>query len=295
MKEIVELRVNCDYVYLLFKVDESKNLETSVKVVEVDKEDPLYNQISVIREEVKNKYGQSLFFGWRIKRKYTKRELALASLLHVKIKTSFEPAGEECGTLYDETVACSVCGANRKQLTTLILKKGKIPKKDIVRTLGGEVVVSKKFVNAVRQRNLKGLQFIPTNVENYYQLITNTEVELSSNTIVGIDPWDFSTCSEEREFTVSGDTPVQFEKEIYKCPKGDTIGLNMLSEPYLLNSKFIGDFDFFSSRQKVGVKRGLLRPEAIYICSQEFKKMIDEEKLTGIEFEIAHIESDFSE
>lgn len=78
--------------------------------------------------------------------------------------------------------------------------------------------------------------------------------------------------------------------EIYKCPKGDTIGLNLLSEPYVADNPLIKDFDFFASRQKLGVKRGLLRPEPIYFCSPAFRKMIEEEKLSGFEFEITNIE-----
>jgi len=290
MKETLELRINYDYAHLLFKADEGKNLGTSVKVVELSKEDPRYNQVPIIAEEVKRKYDRGFFFGWQIKRKYSKKELETATLLHLKIKKTFEPTGEECGTLYDEAVACEICGANRKQISPLILKKGTIPKKDIARTIGGEVVVSEKFVNAARQRNLKGLQFSPISVEKYYQLIADTEVELSHRTVAGVDPWDFSEGSNGIEFTVSEGRPVKFEKEIYKCPEGDTIGLNLLSEPYVLNSQSIGEHDFFASKQKIGVKRGLLRPEPIYFCSPAFRKMIEEEKLSGFEFEITNIE-----
>ena len=275
MKETLELRINYDYAHLLFKADEGQNIGTSVKVVELSKEDSRYRQVPIIAEEVRKKYNGKFFFGWKIGRKYSRRELDTAILLHLKIKTIFEPTGEECGTLYDETAACTICGANRKQVSPLILEKGTMPKKDIAKTIGGEVVVSEKFVNAVKRRNLKGLQFGAVNVEKYYQLTANTDIELSPNTIVGINPFDLSTSN---------------EGEIYKCPKGDTIGLNLLSEPYDLNSQSIGKYDFYASRQKVGVRRGLLRPEPIYFCSPAFRKMVEEEKLSGFEFEITNIE-----
>lgn len=290
MKETLELRINYDYAHLLFKADEGKNLGTSVKVVEISKEDPRYSQVPIIAAEIKKKYNRGFFFDWQIKRRYSKKVLDTATLLHIKIKAVFEPTGEECRTLYDETTACEICGANRQQASPLILNKGTIPKKDIARTIGGEVVVSEKFVNAARQRNLKGLQFSPINVEKYYQLTADTEVELSHRTVAGVDPWDFSESSNGIEFTVSGGYPVKFEKEVYKCLKGDTIGLNLLSEPYVLNSQSIGEYDFFASKQKIGVKRGLLRPEPIYFCSPAFRKMIEEEKLSGFEFEITNID-----
>lgn len=279
MKETLELRINYDYASQLFKVDEGKNLGTSVKVVELSKDDPRYNQVPIIARQIQQKYNKAFFFGWEIKRKYSNKELETATLLHMKIKATFEPAGEECGTLYDEKVACKICGAKRKQRSPLTLKNGSVPKKDIARTIAGEVVVSEKFVAAFKQRGLKGalleLVVFDNGVSNYYQLVASTEIELSQSTVAGINPFDLSTSS---------------EGEIYKCPKGHTIGLNLLSEAYVLNSPSITENDFFASKQQIGVKRGLLRPEPLYFCSPTFREMVEEEKLSGFDFEIAHIQ-----
>lgn len=100
-------------------------------------------------------------------------------------------------------------------------------------------------------------------------------IELSQNSIAGINPFDFSTKSKD---------------EIYKCPKGHTIGLNLISEPYVHDSSEIGSNDILASKQMVGVKRGLLKPEPLYFCYQDFKIMVNEEKLSGLEFELTHIE-----
>lgn len=249
--------------------------------------------VKEISEKVKAINTESFFYGWGIKRSYSKKELDTATLFHIFISNVFEPTGEECGTLYDEMTACEICGANRVQIGSLILKKGKIPKKDIAETIGGEVVVSAKFVNAVNQRNLQGLMFTPVSFENsdsdYYQLTASKEIELSHHTVAGVNPFDYSEGSEEIEFNIQEGDHGKFEKEVYKCSKGHTIGLNLLSEPYVLKNQLIGGYDFFASKQKIGVKRGLLRPEPIYFCSPAFRKMIEEEKLTGFEFEIANI------
>jgi len=274
MREKVELRIYKKYAHLLLYPNEGKDLGLYVGV-EISTNDPRFEKARLLTEEIRKKYNDFFFLYSEIKRKYSKKELDTATLLHLKIKAVFEPTGEECGTLYDESAACKICGANRKQLSPLILKKGTIPKKDIARTIGGEVVVSEKFVNAVRQRNLKGLELNPINVEKYYQLTTDKEIELSINTIVGINPFDLSTSS---------------EGEIYKCTKGDTIGLNLLSEPYVTDCPSIKELDFFASRQKIGVKRGLLRPEPIYLCSPAFRQMVEQEKLSGFEFDITNIE-----
>ena|ERR1700741_2651331 len=280
MKETLELRVNYDYANLLFRANEGKNLGTSVKIVELSKDDPRYNQVPIIARQVRQKYDKAFFFGWEIRRMYSKKEVDSATLFHMKIKNTFEPAGEECGTLYDETTACEICGANREQRSPLTLKQGSVSKKDIARTIAGEVVVSENFAIAFKQRGLKGMLLEPVvfdkGTSNYYQLIASIEVELSHNTITGINPFDLSTSS---------------EGEIYNCPKRHTIGLNLLSEAYVFNSLSITENDFFASKQKIGVKRGLLRPEPIYFCSPAFKKMVEEERLTGFEFEIALLEA----
>lgn len=274
MKEVCELRINNTFIDLLPKAIIGNDIGPVTRI-KIEKGTSEYQLIKDIAEKVKAKNSESFFYGWGIKRKYSKSELANALLFNLNMSNVFEPTGEECGTVYDETTACEICGANRKQTSPLILKKGTIPKKDIAKTIGGEIVISEKFVNAVRQRNLKGLQFRPINIEKYYQLTANTEIELSPNTITGINPFDLSTKN---------------DGEIYKCPKGHTIGLNLLSEADVLNSPSINESDFFVSKQKVGVKRGLLRPEPICFCSQAFRKMVEDEKLSGFEFEIANIE-----
>ncbi len=278
MKEIIEFRIKKKYHHLLSQPNNGKD-NGMVFVVTLTRDDPKFEQIRILDKQIREKNNDFFFLYSNIKREYNKKELEAAKLLHMQIKATFEPAGEECGTIYDETIACEICGANRAQEKILKLKKGSIPKKDIARTIAGEVVVSERFKEAFEQRNLKGIELLPVEfakgISDYYQLVATTEIELSQNTVAGIDVFDLSICN---------------EGEIYKCPKGHTIGLNILSEAYVLYSPSISESDFLVSKQKIGVKRGMLRPEPIYFCSQAFRKMVEEEKLTGFEFEIANIE-----
>lgn len=294
MKEIVEFRIFEDYYHLLSKPNNAV-FNGAAYVVFVEKGDAVFEEIQSISHFVKEKYKKHFFGYSSIKRKYNKKEIETATLFQMKVKTTFEPAGEECGTIYDEKTACEICGANRKQVGVLKLKKGTIPKKDISRTIAGEIVVSKTFKSVFDKRNLNGLEIVPIELEkglsDFYQLVVLKELELSNKTIVGGDLFDLGADgSEAYEFTISGGHKVKFEKEIYRCPKGHLIGLNLLSEAYVFNNQLINEFDFFMSKQKIGVKRGLLRPEPVYFCSPAFRRMVEEEKLTGFEFEITNIE-----
>lgn len=294
MKEVIEFRIFDDYYHLLSKPN-SAVFNGAVYVIKVEKGDQIFKEIKQLSIDVKQKYGKHFFGYSNIKRSYSKKELETAELLQMKIKTTFEPAGEECGTIYDETVACEICGANRKQTNALTLKKGSIPKKDIARTIAGEVVVSEKFAQCFKQRGLKGAVLEPVlfskGTSDYYQLIASAELELTDKTIAGGDIFDLGADgSEAYEFMVSGGHKVKFDKEVYRCPQGHLIGLNLLTEAYVLNSPSISENDFLVSKQKIGVKRGLLRPEPIYFCSQAFRKMVEDEKLSGFEFEITNIE-----
>jgi len=282
MKEIFEFRINYDFAHLLFKDNEGKNLgqlKKSVKVISITKDDPRFFQIPIVAKQIEDKYNRAFFFYWEIKRKYSTKELEAAKFFYIKKPIQFEPAGEECGTEYDERPACKICGANRKQLTHLMLKKGTIPKKDIAKTIAGELIVSEKFSISIKKHGLKGISldtvFFGTAPSPYYQLIGDHDLELSKETIAGINPFDLSPNE---------------DGEVYKCPKGHTIGLNLLSEPVIIRNDLIDKLDFFSTKQKIGVKRGLLRPEPLYICSQSFRKMVKEENLSGFDFEIAKLE-----
>lgn len=274
MKEVCEFRINNTFIELLPKTIIGINIGPVTKI-KIEKNGSEFHVVKKIVESLKENENESFFYGWGIKRSYSKKELTNAQLFQVIISNIFEPTGEECGSVYDESMACEICGANRRLVSPLILKKGTIPRKDIAKTIGGEVIASEKLLDAIRLRNLKGLQLSPINIQHYYHLNSNCEIELSTNTIVGVDPFDLSTRN---------------NLEIYKCPKGHTLGLNILSEAFVLNNRTFGEGDFWVSRQKIGVNRGFLRPESIYFCSPAFREMVIEEKLSGFDFEIAHIQ-----
>jgi hypothetical protein len=278
MKETVELRIDKKYAHLLLEPGEGRDNEMNI-VVEFDRDDPRLGEAIRLRQRFLKEAGEFFYLYPEVQRKYTKRELEEADLLQLIVRRVFEPAGEECGTVYDEETACDICGANAEQRGPLILKRGTIPKKDVARTIADELVVSERLAEAFMSRGLSGAAFrrvqFTAGVSKYYQLFVVPELRLSENTLAGVDLSDFSTTC---------------EGEVYKCPRGHTYGLGQLSEAHVMDSPEIATSDLLASAEKLGVRRGLLRQSPLLFCSQSFRKMVEHERLTGFKFEVARID-----
>jgi len=280
MREIAEFRVDEQFAPMLFAESEGKRLGDSVRRVELQTTDPRYNRVGELQKTLRQSKGKPFFYGWSLTFRYNSREIAAASLLHLKITSMFEPAGEECGTKYDGSTACARCGAGANQIGTLFLDVKRIPKsKDISRTIAGEIVVSRRVAELFGRNGITGAELSPirsnpsSNVESddWFQLtVPKANAEIVAPTRVGIDPFDDD------------------EKAECRCPLGDLVGLNLLSE-VSIKSASRGDADIVCSRQFIGVRRGLLRPERIILVSPKVRQLIESEKLKGVEIEVAHV------
>jgi hypothetical protein len=142
--------------------------------------------------------------------------------------------------------------------------------------------VSEALVKAAKEHRIRGLGLEPVvfrsgaaGDQGYYDLRSSApRLDLTRETLVGAGPFNLSTKSGE---------------EVYKCPKRDNIGLNLISELYVADVPFLESWDYFETAQRMGVRRGLLRPATRALCSPRFRKMVLEEKLRGFQFEIAHV------
>lgn len=251
----------------------------SVRKLVVDTKSELFEEIGILDLRFKSQ-GAAFYTACSIKRNYSRNEIESAPLLHLKISKVFEPSGEEFGTVYDESAACKTCGAGALQASKLILPEKKIPKsKDFCRTIAGELVVSRRAFETLQHANVAGADF-STIVkssrtgelsESWFQLFPNSPgLEIISPTRIGIDPFDAD--AEGR----------------FRCQCGNLIGLNLLSEITVKASRHpFRDIQF--SQQFVGVRRGYLRPEKVLFVSQRFRSAIELGKITGVEFEVAHI------
>jgi hypothetical protein len=281
MTEELELRVVEDFAERLFRQDEGKRLGSGiVRLVRVPANDARLSKIPGLQKEIDREHGRAFFHGWEIVRTYTKREFDNASLFHLEITSVFEPAGEECGTTYEEATACPRCGAGARQTSPLYLPETRIPKgKDISRTIAGEIVVARRIKELFARHGITGAKLPPIRFKpsssaeskDWFQLILeNSRAEIVPPTRVGIDPFD--------------DDP----KDACRCSLGDLIGLNLISE-VSIKATSRGEEDVIYTHQFVGTRRGLLRPERIILVSPKVRKLIESEKVSGVKLEVAHL------
>ena len=280
MREFAEFRVVEEFAPRLFADNEGKRLGDSVRKVELATDDPRFVRIGELQKETRQATDRSFFYGWKFRRRYTKTELTKAEIFRLGFASTFEPAGEECGTKYDETTACIHCGAGAKQIGPLFLDVKRIPRgKDFARTIAGEKIVSRRVVELFSKAGVSGVSFHPVRTKGgkslelgeWRQLVVHAaDAEIVAPTRVGIDPFDDDPRGECR------------------CSAGDLIGLNLLSE-VSINVASCGESDVAASRQFIGVRRGLLRPERVVLVSPKVQRLIDSEKLKGCEIEVAHL------
>lgn len=170
MRTTCEFRVNEKYAGRLFSPNEGTRLGDSVRKVEIATNDPRYKQVGELDAEIQEKEGKSFFFGWGIRHYYSKEEIKSADLFHLIITAVFEPAGEECGTKYDESKVCKRCGAGRRQIGDLVLDLRRVPRgKDIARTIADEWIVSQRLAEYLLDAKLTGFQLRPVRHKARYE------------------------------------------------------------------------------------------------------------------------------
>lgn len=300
MREFLEIRIDPIWKYLFYTFHKGRDLG-SVWLVEMESSSFWFKWTGLLYG-ILHKLGNTLFFSWQYKRFYGKEEIRNSRFFQIYPSRFFEPDGEECGTIYDDSSSCPICGSGAKQLSPLILKRYSIPRADLAMTIadGDEVIVSERFVKMVREQGLNGMNFLPVYSAfkkglklKYYQITPVSYVDISSQTVFGINPFDLSEADPPRTFkrwrkngTAYKDF---FPGKIYKCPNGDNLGLNLLSEAYIKPAPFLDNTDFFASRQTVGLRQGVIRPRHLFFCSNRMMNLIKEYKLKGFKFEVAHI------
>jgi hypothetical protein len=277
MRETIDFRIPEENAAQHLPAGVGQSIGGTVRRVVVTTADPLFSEIGRLQSEFRGR-GESFFLGRTCRRRYSRRELDAAELLHVRPASVFEPAGEECGTIYDGSGACPECGAGAVQVGPLFLDGRRIPRRaDFARTIADEIVVSSRVVELFHDEELRGAEFEPIRLSNrggtasqkHYQLkIMEAPVELHPATRAGEDPFDQGSYG--------------------RCTRGHVVGLNLLSE-VVVKRESLGELDVMATKQRVGVRRGLLRPRQVLLISSRAWRAIEPAGLRGLTIEVAHV------
>lgn len=289
MKEFVELRFFERHAARFFRPEEGDVLAHPVgppliRRVRLSISDPRLPAIGSAALEAR-KRGEILFGGWKIDREYTSGELQAAELLHLTIQPVFEPAGEQCGTEYDETTACSICGAGRRRSTPLRLDPHRLPRtRHAARSIAtDEWIISSELAALLRTEGMTGLDLDPvhrritsrrrTPLPWYAMSFATAATELAKRTRLErgpVGPFGDPNASE------------------YACANGDTVGLNLISEIYIHRDSWPRT-DLAVTRQFVGHRMGLLRPRRLLLASPRLLALLKRHRIRGFGVEVAHL------
>jgi hypothetical protein len=280
VKETFEFRIPEKLAAAKLPGGSGRTIGYGVRVVRVGPDDRLFAKIG--RQERKaREHGEFFFASWDVRRSYGEEELEAASFLRLRVSRVFEPAGEECGTVYDEERACPLCRSGARQAGPLILRASTIPRvPDISMTIAGEVVVSEAFRLLFEEEQMSGAEFgalqrrsrghLERHPHYHQLLVPGPHPAIDERTNVGVDPFTRSTPEEK------------------PCPNGDLLGLNLISELWL-RAGTVPDRDIMTTRQYIGTRRGLLRPERVIIVSQRLAVDLKRRGLKGLRLEPVHL------
>lgn len=282
MREIADFRIAEHKARRFLGPEDGTVLGGDTRKLVLDTRDSLFSRVGELDRQFR-KEGSAFFLGWGLRRQYTRAELEKAELLHLRVRTTFEPEGGRCGTEYDDTVGCPHCGVGARQLNELRLEASRIPRgKDVARTLAySEVIFSTRLVETFREHGLTGARFHPVLrkggkgvIEGWYQLeVCSRPVEVAPPTRFGIDPFD------------------EDEQGLYRCPLGHVPGLNLLSEAWVKRESYDGA-DLCATRQHVGPRSrngGVFRPSPVLLVSPRLARLMGQMKAKGFELERAHL------
>jgi hypothetical protein len=285
MREIIEFRIPEHDAQEHLDASVGVVLGGSVRKVVVATDDPLFQHICNLDRDFRAK-NNCFYTSWNLHRRYTKTELNAAEVFNLKIKRTFEPSGEVCGTVYDESTACELCGSGAAQRTDLILDPRNLTRAeksglDTAKTIADEIVVSEKFVRFFESGGFTGAEFRPVRQKAKPTVaITGWRQLYSTQYLVSIVPP-----------TKTGVSPSEDDaKGAYRCPRGHTIGLNLISELWVSREDFENrKCDLAFTRQHVGTRRGLLRPTPLLLISPRLWRALEEGGLKGFAVEVAHL------
>lgn len=143
LKTTIEYRISEEHAGSIFSPNEGLRVNKELRLIKLSADDPRWQPLA----ELYWRHERKGFYGWTIKREYSAAEIDAAKLHLLRIKASIVPTGEECGTLYEDSEMCPLCGCGRVQASPLRLRLSRLPgRAGIAESWAGEVIISTRLV-----------------------------------------------------------------------------------------------------------------------------------------------------
>jgi hypothetical protein len=274
MREYLELRIPEQVAKRVLLPDEGKLLGKTVRQLSLPLESARLQELRVAFDRERARGEEHPYFFWNVRREYDQQELDSAQFFEMFVERTFEPAGEECGTVYDEAPACPFCRAGRKLLSPLRLRTSMLGVNvGIAKTISmDEWLISEDLKNALLgipdfdPAALPAAESRDGDSRPWWQLRPTSVAEVSELTRFGIDPFDNQA-----------DDPA-------RCPLGHVWGFRRKSQVVLE----LGPSGPVSvSNVAVGLAQGVARPSPMLIVTREAYRAIHELDPEGASFEPA--------
>ena len=303
MKETLEFRLSENAAARWLPAELGRCIDGITRRVTLSSSSPLVAEIGEIDRMLRERNQGSLLGSWSVHRRYSQEELRKAEAFLMIFTNVVEPTGEQCGTIYDESAACSYCGSGGKQYGDLVLERRSLRRTEklvIAKTIGGEIIVSAAVKTLFLGSNVTGIEFRPIVVDQLRRdvsdqwsqmVITACDYSFSANTRFGEDYFGHQYPPSAEALAMLMRYGVQpnwcVRRGEYKCPLGHTLGLNLISEVSFVGRPPAGSH-IGRTIELIGNRLGYLRPEPATIVSPQLRELLIANGVKGIAFEIAH-------
>lgn len=279
MKEIIEARFPHNWLTRVLQEDQPLTSDSDTRRIILELGDPRIELIqSALRES--SRRMEAVGYSAIVKRKYSAKEILAAQVVVLVPTKVFEPAGEECGTIYSEKDSCNLCGFGRRRASALALDTRRLLKDNgLAQSIAGETIVSTSVARLFLEENLTGCSF-----GEVYRCGEKTELDMSWKSL-DIDG-DRVAVSSSTRFGIDPLSPDLSDR--FRCPLGHVAGLNRLSELRLSAASWTGA-DFSLTSTATGRRSGLLAPMQTILVSPRVARLLLGAKFKGFSLEVAHL------
>jgi hypothetical protein len=259
---------------------QSPKLPIVTRQIVVDAQDPLAGEIKQkVLESERRGESPGCFVNQDFI--YDDEEIARASLFRMRPMALLRTFGQRHGTVYDETNACTKCGAGRIQQSPLVIDPRYLTKKKkdfLVTITADEWLVSAKFANLIENAGVQNCSMEPIHdlrgrpLDDWFQLKVNAVFgSAAPPTKFGVDYFHDDTSGE------------------YVCRAHCLSGLNLVSELYVHceNRALIPELS--KTNDRVGRKDGWIVPAPLLLISRGFADAIMQRNVRGVGLDVAYI------